>query len=329
MSLILGVHLVKKLFLVSDTRATIEYKDGRKEFKDDLIKLFNINRRITALEAGNASPAAFILKKLREEVGEDGSLADIREIINTKLNMIISEYVNNTGHYGYVALIIAGYNPTKTKKIESSALGNAMSAELRAKGDGSSMMQTIDSDIKNSLAKAVMRGGLQKGDLIEIENTIDSGMISVKIDIRNNRFNLEQVDCYKGVVFHPNQSFIEINLPPELVSQVEFGYRKSTNWQDILYEDSEKLISFVNKEIKKHNFKTVGGNIFIGLATPNDYFVFPTGDMATVRNGKIVMTGSVFVDKTGNISYRLEDGKTGKYRFIKDLDESELSLLSL
>lgn len=329
MSLILGVHLCKKLFLVSDTRATKEYKDGRKEFSDDLIKAFNINRRITALGAGDASPAAFILKHLKEEIGENGTLDDLKMVINNKLKEIVSAYVNKTGKYGNVALIIAGHNPTKNKKIESSVLGNAMSADLVSRGNGSSMMQSIDDDIKNSLIKAVMGGGLQKGGYIEIENTIDSGIVSVIINIKDNTFHLDEVDCYKGVVFHPRQKFIKIDLPNELISQIEFGYKPSTNWQVILYDNAEKLMTFVNREIKKHKFETVGGNIFICLATPNDYLVFPTGDMATIRNGSIFVIGSIFVDEMGKICYKLEDGTVGKYRFIKDLDETDLESLSL
>src|SRR5947209_6093974 len=125
MSLILGVHFAKKLFLISDTRATTEYSDGTKDFRDDFIKLFNINRRITALAAGKAASAAFILQKLRDIVGEEGSLDDIKNAIGSQLKAVVSEYVNATGKYGDVALIIAGYNPTKIKKIESSSLGNA------------------------------------------------------------------------------------------------------------------------------------------------------------------------------------------------------------
>ncbi len=329
MSIILGVHLVKKLFLISDTRATIEYKDGRKEYCDDLIKVFSINRRISALGAGSASPAAFVLKRLRDKVGENGSLDDLKSIINTNIKQIITEYVDKTGKYGEVALIIAGYNPSKLKVVESSDLGKALSAELVAKGDGSGMQQVIDVDIKNSLVKAILRKGtLNRGDVVEIENTTDSGMISIKIDIRNNRFQMDTVKCYDYVVFHPKQKFTKISIPIELISQVEFGYRKSTDWQDILYGDSEKLLSIVNKEIKKNDFETVGGNLFIGLATQNDYFIYPTGDMATIKNGKIVYGGSI-TNNQGKICYKLEDGKEGKYRFLEDLDESELDHLSL
>lgn len=330
MSLILGVHLAKKLFLVSDTRATKEYRDGRKEFSDDLIKLFNINKRITALEAGSAAPAAFIMRRLKEEVGEAGTLDDLLNIINTKLNEITSEYVNKTGHYGQVALIIAGYNPLKIKKIESSDLGNAMSAELVARGNGSGTIQSIDNDIKNSLAKAILKKGtLQKDDLVEIENTLDSGIIAVKIDIKNNRFTVEEIGCYKYVIFHPDQSFVTINLPIEIISQIEFGYKDSKNWEDILYRDAERLMSFTNKEIQKYNFETVGGNLFVALATPDNYFIFPTGDIGTFKEGKIYIIGSIFVDDNGDICYTLEDGKTGKYRFVKDVNDSDLSLLSL
>lgn len=329
MSLILGVHLPKKLYLVSDTRVTTKYKNGKKKFEDDFIKLFSINRRISALEAGSASPAAFILKKLKKEVGEHGSFDNLKEIVNYKLKQIVSEYVNKTGLYGDVALIFAGYNPNKQKKIDCVALGDAMSADLVSRGEGSFMNQSIDNDIKVSLVKAIVgKGKLGKGDLVEIQNTTDSGMISIEIDIKNNKYKMEEINCYDYVVFHPNQSFRKIKLPKELISQIEFGNKKSSNWQDILYDDSEKLLSFVNKEIVKNNFETVGGNLFIGLATQNNYFIYPTGDLATIKDGKIVMSGSIY-NKNGDIYYKLKNGKEGKYRFIKDLSSGDLKLLNL
>ncbi len=329
MSLILGVHFAKKLFLISDTRATIEYSDERKEFRDDLLKVFNINRRITALAAGKAAPAAFILKRLAKIVGEKGSLDDVKKTIESQLKTIITEYVNTTGKYGDVALIIAGYNPQKFKQIESSSLGVAMSADLKTNGNRG-LPQSIDNDIKNSLMKAILKKGtLNQGDIVQLENTIDSGIISVRIDVRNNKFSLEEAACYKSVIFHPKQGLITIDVPPELISQIEFGYKDSTDWQDILYHDAEKLMSYVNKQMVNYKFDSVGGNIFIGLATPDDYFCFPTGDIGEIRDGKVVITGSIYVDENREICYKLEDGTSGKYRFLKDLDDSGLELLSL
>lgn len=330
MSLILGVHLAKKVFLISDTRATVKYVDGRKEIKDDLIKVFNIGKGVTALTAGDAKPAIYLLTKLKQLVQEDVALDEFKLVLKSNLKRLVSEYVNRMGEYGNVGLIIAGFNPGRNKKIESSVLGQVMSAELVAKGEGSGSVQTIDVDIQNSLAKAIMQAGvLEKGSMVKIENTIDSGMFGVHINIKDNLIKIIDVPCYQPIAFHPDQSFVKIDLSREFISQLEFGQRQSTNWEDMLYEDSEKLLSSINKQVQKYKFETVGGNFFVGLVTPNNYFMFPTGDIGTFKDGKIVMTGSIFVDKKNGLSYILRNGKVGKYRFVKDLHPKNLESMLL
>lgn len=330
MSLILGVHLAKKLYLVSDTRATVKYSSGEIKYFDDLIKAFNINERILALEAGYATPAAFILRRLKQEVGPNGTIEELRNVINQKLKEIISKYVNETNsHEGDVALIFAGYNPSRNKKVESSSLGNAMSAPLVARGDGSMMNQKIHRDITNSLAKAIdAKGGLKKGDMVELDNTPDSEMFTVRVDIRSGTFSVNIIECFQSAIFYPKQSVIQIDLPQDIISFLEFGERNFKDTEEMLYQDTEQLISFVNRESKKHGFNTVGGHIFPLLVTPVGH-IFPTGDLATLREGKIVKIGAVYVDQEGSLCYKLEDGSEGKYRHVESLDQTNLDLMEL
>lgn len=327
MSLILGIHLTRKIYLVFDTRATTRYKDGRCEHNDDLIKVFLINKRISALVAGDAAPASFILGELKKRADEQSSMENFKEIINKELKKIISKYVNRTGKYGNIALIIAGFNPGKRKKIESSALGEAMSAKLVARGDGSMARQAIDKTIINALSSAMSRQGiLQKGMCVELD-VPDTEMIALEINIRLCSYTLKPIDCYKYIIYHPGQPVITVDAPPELISILDFGERQSTNWQDIVYEDATRLMNLVNRAIRKYKFDTVGGHILTALVTLNGYFI-PLGDLGRIKDGKVVKAGSIYA-KNGDLSYRLEDGKSGKYRHIESLGDTNLDIMQI
>jgi hypothetical protein len=61
MSLVTGIHLLRKLYLVSDTSVTYQRNSGLIEIRDDLIKMFVLNKRLGAVAAGHLSLAAFII----------------------------------------------------------------------------------------------------------------------------------------------------------------------------------------------------------------------------------------------------------------------------
>ena len=330
MSLILGVHLAKKMFLVSDTRATTRYSDGRPDkYDDDLIKAFVLNHQIDALEAGDAAPASFILNDLKSKIKESSSFDELESIIDTDLKTIISEYVNSTGRYGNVALIIAGFNPTKKQTIESSILGNNMSNPLKARGEGTHMHQSIDQDIIDGLVNAMSKnnGQLTKGMYVEIDYP-QTRMITLEIDVRNCTFVKNEVPLYSYVAFHPNQKSVTVVVPPLLLSELEFGERNAVNLESVMYKDAETLMSFVNKESIKYKFATVGGHILAAIVSQNG-LLFPTGHIGTIIDGKIVMLGSMTVRNSEKITYKLKDGKTGEYHFVEQLDPSKLLLLGL
>jgi len=277
-----------------------------------LIKDFIFNNKISAVAAGKALPASFILNRLKLRINENSSISEFKEIIKTNIRSIISEYVNETGFdTGKVMFIIGGFDDEKGKYIEVSSLGNAMSSMVVAQGEGVNVNQSIDSRLLIAMSKI---GGKKKGDHIIVGDVQKSEMFTINLNIRTAEWKMEEVDCYNYVVFNPDKELKTVEVPGELLSALEFRERSKQSIEDQLYDESELLINFVKRSIKKHGFWEVGGHIFVSIQTPKTN-AFPTGDFGMIKDGKVVKAGSFYVEE-GKIMYELEDGIVGEYRQI-------------
>lgn len=317
MSLILGVHLLERIYLVSDTR--LSSLDGTSP-KDDLIKAFKINDRISAVAAGRALAASFVLNKLNELVTKDTTVNEFKKIVAENLKGFISEYVNVTGyHNGQVALIIGGFNLEKVKKVEASSLGNALSGMVKP-ANGRQVNQSIDKRLLNSFGQLSGKG---KGDYITVNGVQDAELFSLTFNVETATVSdLKSAECYQYLIFHPQENIKTIQLPDEITSLLEFRNRSNKTTDDILYEDAELLMNFVRRVVRENNFPSVGGHIFPILQTPVGA-IYPTGDIATFKNRAIVMSGSFYVEN-GTLMYVLEDGTKGKYRHLEELSNKYL-----
>lgn len=318
MSLILGVHLLERIYLVSDTR--LSSLDGS-SYKDDLIKTFKFNDRISAVAAGRALAGSFVLNKLKKLVDENTTINELKSIVETRLKGCISDYVNTTGfHNGSIALIFGGFNLEEVKKIEASQLGKAMSAMVIAakeKGINQSINQSIDKRLKNAFGQL---GGKGKGNYIIVDGVQDAKLFSLTFDVQTASISeLKIAECYQYIIFHPDKQLKTIQLPGRIISLLEFRNRENKSAEEILYEDSEILINFVRGIIRENNFSSVGGHVFPLVQTPV-MPIFVTGDIGTFRQGQIVKVGSFYVENNAQM-YELEDGTKGEYRHLEELSK--------
>ncbi len=318
MSLILGLHLLERIYLISDTR--VSYSDGRPP-KDDLVKVFRLNHSISAVAAGMAYTASFVLNKLRENINEQTTINELNELLKSKLREFVSDYANVTGnHSGNVALIIGGFNQTKGKKIEASRLGNAMSAMVIS-AQGRQVNQGIDKRLLNSFGQLSGKG---KGDYITVNDVRTAELLSVTFDVRTaTTSDIKLTECYDYIIFHPNQTIRHVQIPHEIISLLEFRGRTGKSIEDILYEDAELLINLVRRILRENSFPSVGGHIYPLLQLP-EVACFPTGDIVTINNGQIVRLGSFHVEDDAQM-YELEDGARGRYRHLEDLTKKYMN----
>lgn len=236
--------------------------------------------------------------------------------------MIEKEYIETYNNPGLSVFIFAGYNNSNGKIVESSLLGNAMSGDLVARGNGSSGNQSIDHAVIGALTKALARKGtLKKGDTIEV-NVPNSGMFAVEINTEKKTFSLSEVDCYKYAIYHPNYWEKSVPVPDKLLSFLDFRNIAGKSTESVLYEDAEVLYNFVSHTALEQKFNSVGGHVFVTLQSDNAGVLFPTGDLATIKDNKLVYTGTIEV-VNGKISYVLPNGKKGGYQTIDSLIEKD------
>ncbi len=81
MTLILGVHMATKTFLVSDTRLTRQMGDGSFKYEDTINKSFYLNKRTSGIAAGYVQLAAFVIKKLRDKFPESSFMKNLKKMI--------------------------------------------------------------------------------------------------------------------------------------------------------------------------------------------------------------------------------------------------------
>lgn len=317
MTLILGIHFPKKIYLVADTRITEEKRGGIFEYKDDFIKTFKINPRITAAAAGNARFAFFVLSQLKQKIGKNGTISELKKIIKKDTQKLMADYVNKTGLYKKIALIFAGYNDGESKKkINASLLGRILAAPSM-KQKGVMTHPSIDKKIIGALVKRIQEKGgrLEKDECIEI-NGLDSRVFSLEIDLKTAKHRIKNAACFEYLMFYPNQKIKKIKVPDEIISFIEFREKKFDGWDENLTEEVEMLMSFVYKTIIKNNFSNVGGVIIPFLITPeND--LFKTGTIGYVRNGVIAGTAQFYI-KDDKFCYKFSDGREGEYRRLQN-----------
>ncbi len=324
MSLILGLNLLRKVYLISDTRVTYS-KNGKEIHEDNQLKFAAINPRISVVVAGNGNQASFFVNKIRKLISPNAYLSDLRELLKNNHKKIEKEYVDNYKDSGLSVFIFTGFNDYSGKKVESSLLGKAMSGDLVARGEGSSSNQSVDHTIIQALTNALFKKGeLNKGDIIDV-NVPNSEMFSVEIDTNKGVYNFNEIDCYKYAIFHPNYWQKSISVPDEIISFLEFRNVTGKTTEDVLYEDAEVLYNFVSRIAREEHFSSVGGHIFVALQSEDNGVMFPTGDLATIKDSKLVYGGKIEVN--GNdICFELSNGQKGIYKTIDSIIERKYEI---
>ncbi len=322
MSIIFGLHLLNKLYLISDTRVTGKSQSGLATVQDDLLKVITLNKRISSIAAGNVSLAKYVLMILRSKINDKTYYSDIQQLIKTDLEKIIITFVDETGLINrHSKVIIAGFNEKRGKLINSTKLGEAMSSSVKARGGGVITHQSVPHSIIEALLKNIKKGEELINEDITV-NEIDSGMMIIDMNTssdNNNRYTITPVDCFDYCIVTPKVGSLAVYVPPELISELEFRNKKGQSGEQILYQDSNLIMSFLGQLIKQKQFNTVGGHIFVTLVTPEGV-IFPTGTLATAEDGKVKTIGK-FIVKNDKMYYSFSDGRKGEYRHLEKFNE--------
>lgn len=158
MSLILGINLPDRLFIVADTRLTYKLGDGD-FYQDNFLKIHTFNKSISLVTAGYSQLAGYLLRKLVKSRIIDKGIIYLRENINELLIQGLDDYLSEGGKYGRrVVMIFGGFDETKKKKINSSILGDFQSQGLLAQ-KGQILQQRFNRTVIEGLVREVVKSG--------------------------------------------------------------------------------------------------------------------------------------------------------------------------
>lgn len=321
MSLVMGIHLLRKLYLVSDTRVTYQRDSGLIEIRDDLIKMFVLNKRLGAVAAGHLPLAAFILQRLKGEVGEDGRLSNLKDIIERRVDALIRDYVSATGRDDQQAgLIFAGFDDGEGKRIDATRLGDVISLPARRAGGGVVLEQPIDRALVAAFEAAFAgTNRLDRGAMLDVKVPA-SGMFSVKIVVRRDGFEAQRTDiaCYEYAMYHSDQTFRTVQLPDDVIATLEFRPLRSP--EDEFYGDAAHLIAFVRQALAEHRITTAGGHVFVVLQTQIGA-IHTTGELMAVQEGRLARIGGIKASADARLVYTLGDGVERPYRTLNQVGD--------
>ncbi|WKZ29363.1 MAG: hypothetical protein QY323_01375 [Patescibacteria group bacterium] len=294
MSLILGVHLPNRLFLAADTRLTV-IKDGEKTYRDNFWKVADFGPQITCVVAGDAYLAGFILRKIAGSGIKHDNINQFRPWLEANLPTFIDAYLGEGGTYKKVAMIFGGYDRTAKKKLNSSALGDAMSKPFVGK-EGVVMDVATNRMVIDGLMREFARRGMEqipKDAEFEIDYP-DSSVFAVEIELPNAPA-FRTIPCY-GVVLYAQKNLREEHATMDMVQKLETQTDTRQKGEDAVVMWSLNLVAMIDEMISKYSLDGVGGHKLTVLLTPEGNVI----PMTTVKKmnketGKIATVSDICV----------------------------------
>lgn len=330
MSLIFGLCLPRKVYLVSDSR--LSSSDG--SYKDDFSKWLDLNPRLAVVVANSAYQASWLLKKIigdiRPTAGWDWGFTELEAYLRANLERYGNEFYAETGLItDSVSMIFGGFEKDKKLILESARLGDVMSVPVKAAGEGVMVNQNVDMTIINTFSK-VLHEAAEKGQEVGAGTEFEVDLprprvlaVTIRPTAQGAEVVFEDAAPYDGLVFNPNFRTERIKLPAELVGQLEYRDRTGESGDDgWIYAENAEIIKYVKRLTKEKNWDTVGGTILPLLVTP-DGSGFATG-MYVYKSPEGLTTHGGLKEIDGKPHYYDEDGNIKPYRFVYEyLDDKD------
>jgi len=330
MTVIAGMRLAKKLYLISDTRITNRNEQGDVVgYQNDMAKIVGINERISVVAAGNVDLVSHLIKEIKLRIRTSSSASYLNKIFQDDMDQIIKNFVNSTGKTNRkCALIFGGYNLVRKQQIDSKILGEII-ATFPKQNEGKIVHQSIDREILRGLEKKTSKSSSFDG--LFFVDLPQSELISLEVKIDRNNFtkDYKSYQCYESAIYHPSAENIEkIRIPNELLYDIEFReLNQNDSGVDIFNQDVAQINSYIYDLIEKNNFESVGGSIIVAFQTQYGN-AFPTGTYVRRKNSQTLFWNDLFVDEKGVLCYELSSGESGKYRHLEMfLDDSSMDLI--
>ncbi|MEI8103735.1 MAG: hypothetical protein WCG84_02405 [Candidatus Moraniibacteriota bacterium] len=326
MSLVFGLCLSKKIYLVSDSRLSNE--DG--SFRDDFAKWLNLNAHLSVVVAGSAHQACWLLRKIRQETKEDWLFADLEGYLQKNIHNLSDQYYAETGRISNrVGMIFGGFDKDKKLTVDAVRLGEIMSSPVRDAGEGVRVMQTVDLQIREALARKMLEymakgKNVGSGDIIEIDSPKPRLIaITIKATNKGSEVIFDNAECYDFLVFNPKYKTKKIVLPDLLFGKLDYRDKSQKTEESTLYQDQGYILTYVYRLLKERGWPTVGGQIIPLVMTPAfsgfamaEHIYTPRGGGNSIRGGIISINGRMHYYDENHILKPFEF----VYDFIKNMD---------
>jgi hypothetical protein len=322
MSLIFGLCLPRKVYLVSDSR--LSSSDG--SYTDDFSKWLDLNPRLAVVVANSACQASWLLKKIigdmRPTSGWDWDFTELEAYLRANLEDYGNQFYSEMGLIAdSVSMIFGGFEKDKKLVLESGRLGEVMSVPIKAAGEGVLVNQNVDMTIINAFSK-VLNEASEKGQEVPAGTDFEVELpkprvlaVTIRPTPQGAKVEYEDALPYDGLVFNPNFRTERIKLPAELVGQLEYRDRRGESGDDgWLYAENTEIIKYVKRLTSEKNWSTVGGTILPLLVTENGSG-FATGEYVYKSADGIVTHGGL-TEVDGKPHYYDEHGVVRPYRFV-------------
>ena len=331
MSLIFGICLPRKIYLVSDSRLTSRRVDGVEEFADDFGKWVDLNPRLGVVVANSAYQASWMLRKMVPEIksqGMDWDFTALERYLRANLPSISRDFYGETHRFkDSVGFIFGGFEKDEKLQISASRMGDAMAAPVKARGEGVSVEQSVDTTIINAFGD-VLHQAEREGKEVNNETMFEVDLpnprvLAVTVRATNDGPEIiyEDTLCYDGIVFNPQYKTERVMLPPDLIGNLEYRDKSNEDGQKSFYEDSRHLLLYTDALVDGKGWSTVGGEV-LPLCIMSDWSGIATGQYIRVKNGQQYF-GGIGTDENGKIYYYNKHGSMIPYRFIYDYLEGQ------
>lgn len=250
MSLIFGVNLSDKIYLIADTRASkVDYSGNILNTKDNVMKIIQLTNDCAVVCGGDVHLIKYIVSRLKKSKILHSSVCDFKSNIKSWIGNQVGDYLNKGFPYKKACFLFAAMDRTKNKIIDGHKYIK-MSGEFQELKKSSMSMKDVVfkgiSDKKNQ--------NNSKPDL-PINDTV---LFSVSTDAKNNYLDITEAEWGEYIVYGP-KNFDKSKVPKSLFGQLEF--EAPIDKGNPTFRDVSLLTAFVKDMENSQKLLTVGGSV--------------------------------------------------------------------
>jgi hypothetical protein len=327
MTLIVGINTSEAIYLASDTRVTLAYKDRPLEYRNNLQKTIPLSRHLAVAAAGNVRLATFLTWKLDTQTrSPERNIRGVRERVEGVLKDAAHEYYERVPYDRHTAtpncsLLIAGTDVTGRKR-----------ARVKERFDGladaaTRLKERAEAEMRRVAEAATTQGGMITAARVMAESksqglpmrtmlfdalrnaagadgystlpVVDTHLFSVTV--RPDEFRIEDTEWGEGLARGATEAVRKDVTPNDLMAAIEFGDPANA---------PSLLTSQMFHVAKKHDEPSIGGAVFVVIITADGiaYWggrvrkIVNIDDMTTEDTSEVIVQGQeVFVRDKGEL----------------------------